>query len=64
MPPALRNLQLLCVPRPAHPVHQPVLQRYPSRPPAFEIAAQGLRLARPREGRARAFLDQVIQECQ
>ncbi|MEA3033073.1 MAG: hypothetical protein QOH86_1089 [Sphingomonadales bacterium] len=38
MIPALRYLQGLLLPRPRHPVHQPVLVVDPARPPAGKVA--------------------------
>jgi hypothetical protein len=64
MKPALRHLQLLCTPRTTHPVHQPIFQRHAPGPPAFEITAQWFRLSGSSEGRALAFLDQVVQPQQ
>jgi hypothetical protein len=61
MMPALRHLQRLLLAAPRHPVHHAMLLVDPARPPAWQIAAQRLGLARSLERVPAAFLDQAVR---
>src|SRR4051812_27295279 len=61
MVPALRHFQRLRLALAADPIDQPLLPVDPTRPPAGEIAAQRLGLARPAEGVAHAFLEERVE---
>lgn len=64
MIPTLRDLQGLRIAAARHAVHQSVLARDPSRPPACQVLPQRLRPAHAGERVSPAFLDQGIDPLQ